>query len=115
MPIKLAEYRVEIRATDDGVPIAQSGIAEFRSSHYKYHRRRRRQIMRDQLLQKIVRELGKFVLDLKLNARRKKGRAFQKAADQWIDAIFQYPAQSLGDTRIFVCEFARLLVEQLEY
>src|SRR5215467_3355884 len=108
MPVKLAECGVEIRATSDRMPFTQSGVAESWCGHYQYCGRCRRQIMRDQLLEKIVRELGKFVLELKLNPRGEKRRPLEKTADQRVDAVFQDTAQPLGNPRIFVCKFARL-------
>ena len=69
--------------------------------------------MRDKLLKQIVGEFRKFVLELELDARRQKGGSFQEAADQRIDAIFEEAAEPLGNARIFVGEFARLLIEQL--
>ena len=71
--------------------------------------------MRDQLLEQIVGEFRKFVLELELYPRGKKGRALEQAADHRIDAIVQNAAEPLRYSRIFVGEFARLLVEQLEF
>ena len=71
--------------------------------------------MRDELLEQIVGEFRKFVLELELNPRGEEGRAFQQTADHRIDAVFQDAAEPLRDARIFVGEFARLLVEQLKF
>ena len=80
----------------------------------EHHRGRRREIMRDKLLEQIVGEFRKFVFELELDPRRQKRRALQQAADHRIDAIFEDAAEPLGNARIFVGEFARLLIEQLE-
>ncbi len=71
--------------------------------------------MGDELLQQIVGEFRKFVLELELDTRRKKGGAFEKAADQRVDAIFENSAEPLRNARILVREFARLLVEELKF
>ena len=71
--------------------------------------------MRDKLLEQIAGEFWKFVLELELDPRGEKRRTFEKPADHRIDAVFQDAAEPLGNARIFVCEFARLLVEQLKF
>ena len=71
--------------------------------------------MRDELLEQIVGEFRKLVLELELDARREKGRAFEQPADQRIDAILQNAAEPLRYSRIFLGKFARLLVEQLKF
>jgi hypothetical protein len=72
-------------------------------------------IMRDQLLEQVAGEFRELVLELELNPRGKKRRAFEQPADQRIDAVLEDPAEPLRDSGIFVCEFARLLVEQLKF
>ena len=71
--------------------------------------------MGNELFQQILGEFGKFVLELELHPRRQESRALQQAADHRIDAVVQKAAETLGDARIFLGEFARLLVEQLKF
>ncbi len=71
--------------------------------------------MRNELFQQIVGEFRKFVLQLELDPRCKERGAFEKAADQRVDAIFQNTAEPLCNARILICEFTRLLVEQLKF
>ncbi len=71
--------------------------------------------MRDELFQQVVGEFRKFVLQLELDPRGKERSAFEKAADQRVDAVFQNAAEPFRNARILVCEFARLLIEQLKF
>jgi hypothetical protein len=61
--------------------------------------------MRDELLEQIVGEFRKLVLQLELDARGKEGRAFEEAADQRVDAVFQKAAEPFSNARVFLGEF----------
>ena len=52
------------------------------------------------------------MLELELDARRQKRRAFQKAADHRIDPVAHQAAEAFGDAWIFLRELARLLAQQ---
>ena len=75
---------------------------------------RRRQIVRDELVEQVARELGELVLQLQLHARRQKGRSLQQAGDHRVGPVAHQAAQTLGDAGIFLAELARLLVQQLQ-
>src|SRR5205814_5272225 len=93
---------------------AESRIAKHRGRLDDHHRRRWREIMRDELFQQILGKLGKFVFELELHPCRKESGSFQQPADQRIYPIIQNAAQALRDSRIFLRELARMLVEQLK-
>ncbi len=58
--------------------------------------------MRHQLLEQIVGEFRKFVLELELDARGQKGGSLEQTADHRIDAVFQNAAEPFRNARIFV-------------
>ena len=93
------------------MPASQRLVAECRDNLDKHHRWRRRQIMRDQVLQEVISEFREFVLEFELDSGGKECRAFQEPTDQRIDAVLQEATEALRDAGIFICEFARLLVE----
>ena len=55
------------------------------------------------------------MLQLELHARRQEGGALQQPRDHRVHAVADQPAEPLGDARILLGEFARLLVQQLEF
>jgi len=71
--------------------------------------------MRNQLLKQAVGEFREFMLDLELDSRGEESRAFEQSADEGVRTVFQKAAEPLRYARIFDCELARLLVEQLEF
>ena len=90
-------------------------VAESRN-HLHHHRRRRwREIVWNQLLQQVAGKFRKLVLELELHPRREECGALEQPTHQGIDAIVQDAAQPFRDTGIFLGEFARLLVEQLQF
>ena len=67
------------------------------------------------MLEQIVGEFRKFVFELELDARRKKGRTFEQTANQWVDAILQDTAEPFRYSRVSIRKFASLLIEQLKF
>ena len=70
--------------------------------------------MRRELVDQVGREIGELVLDLELHARGQKRRALEQPADHRIDAVVEQAAEPLGDARIFLGEFRRLLAQDRE-
>src|SRR5882672_5008489 len=114
LPIELTETRVKIGAARDRTALAQRRVAKYRLRLDDHHRRRRREIMRDELFQQILGEFGEFVFELELHPCCKESGSFQQPPDQRIDAVLQNAAQALRNSRILLGELARLLVEQLK-
>src|SRR6266568_7738839 len=112
LPIELAETRIKIGTARDRSALAERWVVKHGGRLDHHHRRRRREIMRDELFQQILGELGEFVFELELHPCRKESGSFQQPADQRIDAVLQNAAQALRNSRIFLGELARLLVEQ---
>ena len=71
--------------------------------------------MRDQLLEQIVGELRKLVLELELHARREERGTFQQPAHHRIGPVLQDAAEPLRNAGIFFGELARLFVKQLQF
>ena len=55
------------------------------------------------------------MLELELDARREKGRAFQQAADHRVHALPGQPTETLGDPGIFLGELLAVLHEEPEF
>ena len=106
--LRFAVGCVDGRALGDRAAFAQRGIAEGRLGLDHHDRRRRRQIVRRQLVKKIDGEIGELVLQFELHARREESRALEQADDQGIAAVFQQRAQPLGDLGEFLREFRAL-------
>jgi len=58
---------------------------------------------------------GEFVFELELHPCCKESGSFQQPPDQRIDAVLQNAAQALRNSRIFLGELPRMLVEQLKF
>ncbi len=113
--VSLAVDRVEEGAALDGAALAQGRIAEDGLDLGKHGRRRGRKKARQQLLDQIVGELGKLVLDLELHARREERRTLQEGREHGIGAVMRHAAEAVGDARIFLCELLRMFVEQRQF
>ena len=115
LAVALAIGGVEIGAARDRHAVAQRRIGKGRQDLRQHRRRRRREIVRDELLEQIAGEFRKLVLELELHARGEEGRAFEQAGDHRIHALGDQAAEPLGDARIFLGEFPGLLVQQQEF
>src|SRR6266851_1198400 len=115
LPIKLTETRIKIGTARYRSTLAERWVAKHGGRLDHHHRRRWREIMRDELFQQILGELGEFVFELELHPCRKESGSFQQPTDQRIDAVLQNAAQALRNARIFLGELARMLVEQLKF
>src|SRR6266849_1164443 len=115
LPIELAETRIKIGTARYRMAVAKRRIAKHRVGLDDHHRRRWREIMRDELFQQILGELGEFVFELELYPCRKESGSFQQPTDQRIYAVLQDAAQALRNSGIFLGELARMLVEQLKF
>jgi hypothetical protein len=103
---------VEIGAARNGASITQGGVAELRLHLRQQSRRRRREIMRHKLIEKVGREFSEFVFDLELDTRRQERRAFQQSADHRVEPLAGESAKALGDSGIFLRKLAGLLPQQ---
>src|SRR6266704_1792842 len=115
LPIELTETRVKIGTARYRSALAERRIAKHGGRLDEHHRRRRREIVRNQLFQQILGEFGEFVFELELHPCGKKSGSFQQPTDQRIDAVLQNATQALRNSRIFFGELARMLVEQLKF
>src|SRR5258708_29727440 len=115
LPIELTETRIKIGTARYRGALAERRIAEHGVRLDEHHRRRRREIVRNELFQQILGELGEFVFELELHPRGKEGGSFQQPPDQRIDTVLQNAAQAFRNSRIFLGELARMLVEQLKF
>src|SRR3981189_639970 len=115
LPIELAETRIKIGTARYRSALAERRIAKHGVRFDEHHRRRRREIMRNELFQQILGELGEFVFELELHPCSKESGSFQQPTDQRIDAVLQNATQALRNSRIFLGELARMLVEQLKF
>lgn len=94
--------------------IAKRLVAESRIDLNNHRRRSRGEEMRDQLLQQIAGEFGKFMLELELHSGREKCRTFKQSTDQRVDAVFENASKPIRNPWIFLSELACLFVQQLE-
>src|SRR6267378_5126252 len=115
LPIELAETRIKIGTARYRSALAERRIAKHGVRFDEHHRRRRREIVRNELFQQILGEFGEFVFELELHPCGKKSGSFQQPPDQRIDAVLQDAAQALRNSRIFLGELARMLVQQLKF
>src|SRR6266700_4984014 len=115
LPIELTETRVKIGTSRYRSALAERRIAKHGVRLDEHHRRRRREIVRNQLFQQILGEFGEFVFELELHPCGKKSGSFQQPTDQRIDVVLQNAAQALRNSRIFLGELARMLVEQPKF
>src|SRR6266853_1635413 len=115
LPIKLTETRIKIGTARYRSALAERRIAKHGVRFDEHHRRRRREIVRNELFQQILGEFGEFVFELELHPCGKKSGSFQQPPDQRIDAVLQDAAQALRNSRIFLGELPRMLVEQLKF
>ena len=115
LPIELTETRIKIGTARYRSAIAERRIAKHGVRFDEHHRRRRREIVRNELLQQILGEFGEFVFELELHPSRKESGSLQQPPDQGIDAVLQNAAQALRNSRIFLGELARVLVEQPKF
>ena len=107
--------RVEIGAARDLLAVAQGRIGIGGQRLDQHRRRRRRQIVRNQLFEQIGREFREFVLELELDAGGEKRRAFEQAGDHRIGAFADQSAEAFGDAGILFGEIAGLLVQQRQF
>ena len=95
-------------------PVTQGGIAKRRGDSRQQHRGNRREIARDELLQQVVCEFGKLVLQLQLHARGKEGCSLEQASHHGIRAVAQDATEPSCNAWIFVGKLDRMLIEQLQ-
>src|SRR6266850_4120273 len=115
LPIELAETRIKIGTARYRSALAERRIAKHGVRFDEHHRRRRREIVRNELCQQILGKFGEFVFELELHPSRKESGSLQQPPDQRIDAVLQNAAQALRNSRILLGELARLLVQQLKF
>src|SRR4029077_958378 len=115
LPVALAKRSVEIGTARDGVTLVKRLVAEGGVNLHDHRRWRGGKKMRDQLLEQIVGELGKLVLELELHARREERRALQQSAHHRVEPILQDAAKPLCNAGILFGELASLLVKQLQF
>src|SRR5712675_2423074 len=115
LPIKLTVTSIKIGTARYRSALAERRIAKYGVRFDEHHRRRRREIVRNELFQQILGELGEFVFELELHPSRKESGSLQQPPDQRIDAVLQDAAQALRNSRIFLGELARMLVQQLKF
>ena len=82
LPVELAKTGVKIGTPRDRAAFAQCRVAKDRLCLDEHHRRRRREIMGNELFQQVLGKLGEFVLELELHSCCKKGGSLQEASDQ---------------------------------
>jgi hypothetical protein len=70
--------------------------------------------VRHKLIDQIGGEVGEFVLELELDARGQERRALEQARRSSDRAGRHQAAETLGDSRIFLREFAGLLAQERE-
>ena len=105
---------VEIGAALDPPSLAQRLVAIGRHDLCEHGRRRRGEIVRDELLQEVGGELRELVLELELHPGGQEGGAFQEPGDHRVHPLCDEPAKALGDAGILLRELARLLPEQCQ-
>src|SRR6266436_9340115 len=115
LPIELTETRVKIGTARYRSALAERRVAKYRGRLDHHHRRRWREVMRNELFQQILGEFGEFVFQLELDPCGKKSGSFQQPTDQRIDAVLQNATHALLNSRIFLGELARMLVEQPKF
>ena len=113
--LRLAVCRLEHGALRDGPPVAQRRVAEFGLRLNENERRRRREIVRRQLIDQVRGEIGELVLELELDARRQERRALEKPGDHRVGGVADEPSEPLRDARIVFSEFGRLLAQDCEF
>ena len=112
--MRLAICRVENGASRDGPPVAQRGIAEFGLRLDEDEGRRRREIVRRQLIDQVGGEVRELVLELELDSGRQERCALEKPGDHRVGGVADESAEPLGDARIFFREFGRLIAQDRE-
>src|SRR6267142_3903347 len=115
LPIELAETRIKIGTARYRSALAERRIAKHGVRFDEHHRRRRREIVRNELFQQILGEFGEFKIELELHPSRKESGSLQQPPDQRIDAVLQNATQALRNSGILLGELARMLVEQLKF
>src|SRR3977135_565277 len=115
LPIELTETRIKIGTARYRSAIAERRIAKHGVRFDEHHRRRRREIVRNELFQQILGEFGEFVFELELHPSRKESGSLQQPTDQRIDAVLQNATQALRNSRIFLGELADINLELLEF
>ena len=112
--MRLEICRLEHGALRDGPPVAERGVAEFGSRLDENEGRRRREIVRRELVDQVRGEVGELVLELELDAGRQERGALEKPGDHRIGGVADDPSEPLRDARIVVSEFGRLLAQDCE-
>ena len=112
--MRLAIRRVEHGALGDGPAVAERRVAEFGLCPNENEGRGRREIVRRELVDEVRGEIGELVLELELDAGGQERGALEKSGDHRIGGVADEPAEPLGDARIVLSEFGRLLAQDRE-
>ena len=96
------------------LPSRSDGIAEFGLRAHENEGRRRREIVRRELVDEVRGEIGELVLELELHPGGQERGALEKSGDHRIGGVADKPAEPLGDARIVFSEFGRLLAQDRE-
>ena len=112
--MRLAICRLEHGALGDGPAVAQRRVAEFGLCAHENEGRRRREIVRRELVDEVRREIGELVLELELDPSRQERGALEKSGDHRVGGVADEPSEPLGDARIVFSEFGRLLAQDRE-
>src|SRR5262249_46614904 len=78
------------------------------------HRGNRPQVMRVKNAEQRLSDLRKFIVDLEVNAGRKKRERFEQAFDMWVRALIRLEKQTARDSWIFFREFRAKLAEEIQ-
>ena len=112
--MRLAIGRLEHGALGDGPAVAQRRVAEFGLCANENEGRRRREIVRRELVDEVRGEIGELMLELELDPGGQERGALEKSGDHRVGGVADEPAEPLGDARIVLSEFGRLLAQDRE-
>ncbi len=73
-----------------------------------------RQIVGRELVDEVRGEIGELMLELELDPGGEERGALEKTGDHRVGGVAEPPTEPLGDARIVLCEFGRLLAQDRE-
>src|SRR6185437_1541025 len=106
--------RVEHSALRDGPPVAERRIAKFWLCANENERRGRREIVWRKLVDEVRGEIGELMLELELDSGGEERGALEKSGDHRVGGVADESAKALGDARVVLSEFGRLLAQDRE-
>ena len=109
--MRLAVRCIEHGALGDGPAVAQRRVAEFGLCANENEGRRRREIVRRELVDEVRGEIGELMLELELDPGGQERGALEKSGDHRIGGVADEASEPLGDARIVLREFGRLLAQ----